>query len=95
MIFQGGVLPPSGSAPGLNLASEKLYQNLSKISKQHNSISNLVLSKFNVSIKDLNSFTYPIYLKLHLLSLLFSTYFENKESPIIFIITINVFILLY
>ena len=93
MIFQG--VPPSGSLHGFK-ASVKLYQYLSKISKQHNSISNLTL--FNVSIKGIEFIYLPNTCVFKVSSVISSipTYFEKKESPIIFfLITINVFILLY
>ena len=41
-----------------------------------------ILSKFNLSTRGLNSLTYPVYLKINLLSLLFLLIFKNKESLI-------------
>ena len=42
-----------------------------------------ILSKFHLSIKELHSLPYPVYLKIHLSSFLFLPIFENNESPII------------
>ena len=41
-----------------------------------------ILSKVKLSIKEMNSLTYPMHLKINLLSLLYLL-FENKEFPII------------
>ena len=42
-----------------------------------------ILLKFNLSRKELNSLTYPVYLKIKSIIFYTPTYFENKESVII------------
>ena len=53
------------------------------------------LSKFNLSTKGLNSLTYPVYLKINLLSLLFLLILKIR-NPLSFVISIiNLFVELF
>ena len=56
------------------------------------------LSKFNLSTKGLNSLTYPVYLKINLLSLLFPMIGDSLKirNPLSFVVSIiNLFVLLF
>ena len=54
-----------------------------------------ILSKFNLSPRGLNSLTYPVYLKINLLSLLFLL-ISKIRSPLSFVISIiNLFVVLF
>ena len=54
-----------------------------------------ILSKFNLSTRGLNSLTYPVYLKINLLSLLF-LFILKIMNPLIFVISIiNLFVVLF
>ena len=53
------------------------------------------LSKFNLSTRGLTSLTYPVYLKINLLSLLFVLILKIR-NPLSFVIsTINLFLVLF
>ena len=54
-----------------------------------------ILSKFNLSMKDLNSLTYPICLKINRLSLLFLLILKIRNRLLFVISTINLFVVLY
>ena len=54
-----------------------------------------ILSKFNLSIKGLNSLTYPVYLKINLLSLLFLRILKTRNHLLFDISAINLFVVLY
>ena len=54
-----------------------------------------ILSKFNLSTRALNSLTYPVYLKINLLSLLFLLILKIR-NPLSFVISIiNLFLVLF
>ena len=54
-----------------------------------------ILSKFNLSRRGLNLLTYPVYLKINLLSLLFLLILKIR-SPLLFVISvINLFVVLF
>ena len=54
-----------------------------------------ILSKFNLSTRGLISLTYPVYLKINLLSLLF-LFILKIRNPLIFVISIiNLFVVLF
>ena len=54
-----------------------------------------ILSKFNLSTRGLNSLTYPVYLKINLLSLLFLLIVKIR-NPLSFVISIiNLFVVLF
>ena len=54
-----------------------------------------ILSKFNLSTRGLNSLTYPVYLKINLLSLLFLLILKIR-NPLSFVISIiNLFVVLF
>ena len=50
-----------------------------------------ILSKFNSSIKELHSLTYPVYLKINILYLLFLLILKKKYRLLYVISTINLF----
>ena len=54
-----------------------------------------ILSKFNLSTRGLNSLTYPVYLKINQLSLLFLLILKIR-NPLSFVISIiNLFVVLF
>ena len=54
-----------------------------------------ILSKFNLSTRGLYSLTYPVYLKINLLSLLFLLILKIR-NPLSFVISIiNLFVVLF
>ena len=54
-----------------------------------------ILSKLNLSTRESNSLTYPIYLKINLLSILFLLILKIKNPSSFVISTINLFIVLF
>ena len=57
-----------------------------------------ILSKFNLSTRGLNSLTYPVYLKINLLSLLFPMIGDSlkiRNPPSFVVRIINLFLLLF
>ena len=55
-----------------------------------------ILSKFNLSTRELSSLTYPVYLKINLLSLLLQLFFFEIKNHLSFVIsTINLFVVLF
>ena len=54
-----------------------------------------ILSNFNMSTRGLNSLTYPVYLKINLLSLLFLLILKIR-NPLLFVISIiSLFVVLF
>ena len=54
-----------------------------------------ILSKFNLSTRGLNSLTYPVYLKINLLSLLFLLILKIRNLLSFVISIINLFVVLF
>ena len=57
-------------------------------------LKSIILSKHNSSTKGLNSETYPIYIKINLLSLLFSLILKIRNHLLLVINAINLFVVL-
>ena len=54
-----------------------------------------ILSKLNLPIKELKSITFPVYLKINLLLLLFLLILKIMYRLLFVISTINIFVVLY